>query len=93
VIAPAHYPSLSQPERRTLRLAYIEAQAGRCALCEAPLSGPTDPRIAGLPVDWSLFPPGFTKHPIHLHHDHETGMTLGAVHALCNALSWQYHGE
>jgi hypothetical protein len=30
---------------------------------------------------------------VHLHHSHETGMTIGAVHARCNAVLWQYHGE
>jgi hypothetical protein len=26
-----------------------------------------------------------------LHHDHETGLTLAAIHALCNAHSWHYY--
>ena len=41
----------------------------------------------------SLFPPNFFKWPVHLHHSHDTGMTIGAVHARCNAVLWQYHGE
>jgi hypothetical protein len=28
-----------------------------------------------------------------LHHCHQTGLTIGAVHAKCNAVLWQYHGE
>jgi hypothetical protein len=46
-------------------------------------------------INFSLFPGGigFLKYPIHLHHDHNTGMTIGAVHARCNAILWQYHGE
>jgi len=44
-------------------------------------------------IDWDLFPPGFLKNPVHLHHNHDTGMTIGAVHAYCNAVLWQYYGE
>lgn len=32
-------------------------------------------------------------YPVHLHHDHKTGLTIGAVHAKCNAVLWQYYGE
>ena len=32
-------------------------------------------------------------HPIHLHHDHDTDLTIGAVHAYCNAILWEYHNE
>ena len=41
-------------------------------------------------VDESMFPPNFFDHPVHLHHDKTTGMTVGAVHAYCNAVSFQY---
>jgi len=30
---------------------------------------------------------------MHLHHNHETDMTEGAVHAYCNAVLWQYEGK
>jgi hypothetical protein len=33
------------------------------------------------------------KSPIHLQHDHDTGLTEGAVHAYCNAVLWQYEGR
>lgn len=92
-MTPQHYPSLTQPQRRTLRLAYVEAQAGLCAYCQAPLAGEPDPRLSKVPVNPELFPPGFFKSPVHLHHNHTTGMTIGAIHARCNAILWQYHGE
>jgi hypothetical protein len=41
----------------------------------------------------SLFPKNFLKWPVHLHHSHDTGMTIGAVHSYCNAVLWQYHNE
>ena len=42
---------------------------------------------------WDLFPPNFLKYKVHLQHNHSTGMTEGAVHALCNAVMWQYEGR
>ena len=44
-------------------------------------------------IIWEAFPPGFLNHPIHLQHDHDTGLTEGAVHSYCNAVLWQYHGK
>ena len=44
-------------------------------------------------IDEELVPENFFKYPVHLHHSHYTGMTIGAVHANCNAVLWQYHGE
>ena len=40
----------------------------------------------------TIFPENFFDHSIHLHHDHDTGMTIGAVHAHCNAVLWEYEG-
>jgi len=59
----------------------------------APLDGPPDESVSELPVHRDLFPVGFFKNPHHLHHNHETGMTIGTVHAYCNAVLWEYHGE
>lgn len=50
-------------------------------------------KLRGMTVNMKLFPPNFFKHPVHLHHDHQTGMTIGAVHNHCNAVLWQYYGE
>ncbi len=43
-------------------------------------------------INWKLFPENFLKYPIHLQHNHDTGMTEGAVHNYCNAVMWQYEG-
>lgn len=40
-----------------------------------------------------IFPKGFFDRPVHLHHSHDTGLTIGAVHAVCNAVLWIYHRE
>lgn len=38
----------------------------------------------------AVFPKNMLSNPIHLHHDHTTGMTIGAVHAYCNVISFVY---
>lgn len=93
VALPAAYDALSASQRAIAREMYVEQQAGLCFYCKEPLD--RDCPIPMPPIDWSRFPGarGFLKHPVHLHHDHDTGLTLGAVHALCNAVLWQYHGE
>lgn len=92
---PQDYRKLTQPERRKLREAYAAEQDGFCIHCSGPLDKEPPQRITAMPIKWSLFPGGkeFLRYPVHLHHDHKTGMTLGAVHAHCNANLWQYHGE
>ena len=87
---PVDYNSLNWQELREVREEYIKRQGGKCHYCGAPLSGPPDNRAH---VNKKLFPPKFFNYPVHLHHDHTTGMTIGAVHAQCNAVLWQYHGE
>ena len=90
---PVDYTKISQPERRKVRLAYIELQKNRCAFCQEPLDGKPSQDVLNKPISSKMFPVGFLLHPIHLHHNHKTGMTIGAVHARCNAVSFQYHGE
>lgn len=90
---PVDYEAISQPERRAVREEYIRRQDGKCAYCEEPLSGGPPERVKENRINWRLFPKHFLRHPVHLHHDHETGMTKGAVHSYCNAVLWQYHGE
>jgi hypothetical protein len=87
------YTKLSQPERREIRLKYIEAQNGICYFCKESLSSKPAENVANLEVNIKLFPPHFFYSPIHLQHSHITGMTEGAVHAHCNAVMWQYFGR
>lgn len=84
---------MTQPERAQLRGRYVEVQGGKCHHCGGSLSEKPPAEIADKPIDWRRFPPNFTRYPVHLHHNHRTGMTIGAVHSLCNAVLWQYHGE
>jgi hypothetical protein len=44
-------------------------------------------------INARLFPPNFFNWPVHLHHCHVTGLTIGAIHCHCNAVLWQYHGQ
>lgn len=92
---PAVYEALSASQRIVAREQYVKDQAGLCAHCKESLDGEPPLEIRSLPINWMAFPGNrsFLKHPVHLHHSHETGLTLGAVHALCNAVLWQYHGE
>jgi len=90
MILPINYTEATWQERRAVRNQYIQHQNGKCAHCgnnldEQPKDKPK--------INWKLFPKGFLDHPVHLHHSHDTGMTIGAVHAYCNAILWQYHGE
>lgn len=90
---PVNYNDLHHTKRRLVREEYVRLQRGRCYHCQQLLSLPPHSNILKLPVIESLFPANFFKWPIHLHHDHETGMTIGAVHCYCNAILWQYHNE
>lgn len=90
---PVNYHKTHYTIRRLVREEYIERQDGKCYLCGEPLSN--DPRedILNSPINWKLFPLNFLRYPIHLHHSHESGDTIGAVHAYCNAYLWQYLSE
>ena len=90
---PVNYNELSISERRAVREEYVRLQSGLCAYCGEPLSGEPREDIRNKEITESLFPPTMFKYPVHLHHDHATGMTLGAVHCYCNAVAWEYDGE
>lgn len=90
---PTDYNKLSRKERGLVRKEYIRLQKGKCIHCGGDLDRPPRPEVRSLKVDRSLFPPAFYDHPVHLHHNHDTGMTIGAVHAHCNAVLWYHHGE
>lgn len=87
---PCNYERLTQSQRKSVREEYEFRQDYKCKYCNTDLYVRPSKRKR---IDWSRFPPNFLKYPIHLHHNHSTGMTIGAVHAYCNAVLWQYHGE
>ena len=90
---PVKYSELAPHERRVVRHAYIMLQDSRCYYCKAPLLDVPADYVRQKSVNKALFPEGFFDHPVHLHHDHTTDMTIGAVHAWCNAVLWEYDGE
>lgn len=93
MILPVRYDDINARQRREVREAYVLAQQGRCRHCQRRLDQDPPQEIRSLKINWRLFPPGFLRWPVHLHHCRESGLTLGAVHARCNAVLWQYHGE
>lgn len=90
---PAHYSRLQPQQRRAVREEYARRQDGKCYHCKESLDTEPPERIRKLRIDWRRFPPNFLRHPHHLHHAHDTDLTIGVVHAYCNAVLWQYHGE
>lgn len=90
---PVNYNELTFSERKLVREEYTELQRGKCYYCGNSLDRSPSPEVEGRKIDTTLFPPNFFKWPVHLHHDHKTGMTKGAVHCYCNAVLWQYYGE
>ena len=94
-VQPRLYEDLAPHERRALRQAYMWDQGGKCMFCEEPFHKGPPEHITDMPIDWDLFPGGesFLDYPVHLQHNHASGMTEGAVHAYCNAVLWQYHNR
>jgi len=90
---PVHYPSLHYSERKKVRDEYVAQQNGVCWYCKMPLTGKPSKSVLDKKINKKLFPNGFFDWPVHLHHDHDTNLTIGAVHCVCNAVLWQYHGE
>ena len=90
---PVDYNKLTWQERKAVRLEYVKIQNELCAHCGTSLYGDPAKEVFSKPIKLSLFPPNFLMYPVHLHHNHNTGMTIGAVHSYCNAVLWEYHGE
>jgi hypothetical protein len=90
---PINYNKSNSTLRRAVREEYIRLQKGICSHCGIPLNEDPPEEITRLKVNKSLFPKDFFKWSVHLHHDHNTGMTIGAIHNYCNAVLWQYYGE
>ena len=90
---PVNYENLHWTQRKAVRLEYIRLQKNLCCHCGNDLAGEPCDNVVAKKVDNTLFPSGFFTYPVHLHHNHKTGMTIGAIHSRCNAVLWQYHGE
>ena len=90
---PIRYSSSNANKRKIVREQYVKLQKGLCYWCKHSLDKEPPEHIKRKHINWNLFPPNFTKYPIHLQHNHKTDLTEGAVHALCNAVMWQYHGR
>ena len=90
---PVNYDNITPSQRRLVREEYARLQDNKCLHCGASLQEKASDEMRSKKVDIRLFPPMFFRWPVHLHHNHNTGMTIGAVHARCNAVLWQYHGE
>jgi len=87
---PVYYKKLTRQEKRLVREEYKKRQNNKCFYCGGDLDSDPPPFIMKRKINWYYFPKDFLKYPIHLQHDHKTGMTEGAVHAYCNAVMWQY---
>jgi len=91
---PAMYDALTWYERSLVREEYIILQKGACYWCKETLLHDTSEELkASYPLDPRYWPEEFLKHPVHLHHCHRSGLTLGATHAYCNAILAMYYGE
>jgi hypothetical protein len=90
---PARYSKLTPFEKKEVKAMYKEYQNGKCYYCKGDLKQNPPDEVANKKVKPYLYPNGFFDNPVHLHHDHNTDLTYGIVHAYCNAVLWEYHGE
>ena len=90
---PINYEIADWRKRKQAREQYCKEQDWLCYHCGESLYSAPPKKVLGKSIDLRLFPATMFVHPIHLHHCHKTGMTIGAVHARCNAVLWQYNGE
>lgn len=90
---PVNYETLDPSFKRLVREEYIHLQNGDCYYCGRKLDEEPPIDVLCMRIHKHLYPDGFFKNPVHLHHDHDTGLTLGVVHAYCNAVLWEYEGE
>jgi hypothetical protein len=90
---PVNYDEIDFKERKEVKEQYIKVQKEKCWYCGRNLFKDPPEEMKKLYIIKTLFPKNFFMYPIHLHHDHNTGMTIGAVHSLCNAVLWQYEGK
>lgn len=85
---PINYNNAHWSVRKRAREEYIKRQNGLCYHCGISLyDKPKQDRL----INKQLFPKNFFDYPIHLHHNHNTGITIGVVHNYYNAVLWQYY--
>jgi len=87
---PINYKEAHWTVRKQAREQYVLEQNGLCAHCGTKLTEKPSKKVQTLSVNKNLFPASMFDYPVHLHHNHNTHMTIGAVHAKCNAVLWQY---
>lgn len=90
---PVKYSELNPYERARVRNLYMEKQDNRCMYCNSRFTELPGDKSRGKEIHPELFPEGFFDYTVHLHHDHKTDMTIGAVHCYCNAVLWEYEGK
>lgn len=90
---PIKYSKAHWTVRRRARNLYMKQQGGLCWFCKESLDKAPSEAVRSAYINKNLFPRGMFDYPVHLHHDHNTDDTIGAVHARCNAYLWQYKGE
>ncbi len=90
---PVKYDEIPISQKAEVRALYATVQLGNCYYCGEALTKEPRKDIADKKVSKVLFPDNFFSHPVHLDHDHDTGMTRGAVHCHCNAVLWEYEGK
>ena len=87
---PRYYDAMTTDERREAREEYAHRQDGACWFCGHPLAEKSPLELKRVDVNWFRFPSKFLAYQVHLQHDHKTGLTEGAIHAYCNAVSFDY---
>ena len=93
ITLPINYEKSDWRVRKQAREQYCEVQEWKCWYCGEDLRQSPCESVLRKNLNMRLFPKGMLDNPIHLHHNHKNGMTIGAVHARCNCVLWQYHGE
>lgn len=79
--------------RKEVREEYIKIQKNLCLFCKNSLSSKPSEKSLSFKLNKRLFPKNFFNYPLHIHHSHKTGLTIGVVHAICNGILWEYYGQ
>lgn len=90
---PINYDNAHWTVRKQAREQYVKEQDSKCWYCKKNLFGKPSKEVMSKPINHKLFPISMFKYPIHLHHCRNSGMTIGATHARCNAFLWQHENQ